>query len=272
MEVIKMKNNNLETGSVFDLAEDDSPIKNEGEILRHDEEDLKVEKSSISLTLDLLKKICSRVDNPSVAVSLEDIVELCLEFGLYLQQVDVNLSPNFEVFEDPLNRGDALGNVKMISRKYHLEDLDLVHEIGTALLDATHSIYSLQRKEIQNQKGFEDLYLEEWDDVASEDILAAKQRIQSLRAENKRLDRRNERLYILKEKARKRRDRLVRRVQETLEAYKFTPLRGFYAIESIFAIPGHKIKSLESNGRIEDRTRNSIDERIEDSQTDCLKW
>jgi hypothetical protein len=212
------------------------------------------------------------VDNPTVAVSLEDIVELCLEFGIYLQQVGVNISPNAEVFEDPLNRGDALGNVKMISRKYHLEDLQLIHEIGTCLLDATHSIYSLQGKVIQNQKDFEDLYLEEWDDVSSEDILAAKQRIQYLRAENNRLDRRNERLYILLEKARTRRKRLLRRVQETLQACRFTPNRGFQAIESIFAIPGHKIKSLESHGRIEDRTRNSIDERNEDSQTDCLKW
>ncbi len=155
--------------------------------------------------LHTLEVLLKRVANPTWAVSPEDIFFLTLDLGLVLSESSEQTRLNPEVFEDPLNRGDALGNVLMISKKQSRQDTGLLREFGEHLLELTHLYQQRFRKEISNQGKLKELLPElernQIDDVEAEDILAAKKKIVELRRENYKLDRRNESLWIQLQKS-----------------------------------------------------------------------
>jgi hypothetical protein len=62
--------------------------------------------------LKILLRISERIDSDPVALSYPEVGELLLDLGLLLRNARSEQSRGSEVFEDPLNRGDALGNVR----------------------------------------------------------------------------------------------------------------------------------------------------------------
>lgn len=146
----------------------------------------------------VLKKLIDVVEGATCAVVPEDIESLLLDLGLLLQEFSQEYHRNYtDVHEDPQNRGDALGNVKMINKKVPLAP-DQLNLLGSGILNLVHKFRDQRRVMAKGYSIAQELTVDfgDYDDVESETILAAKKKIRFLRKENSRLDRRNETLYL----------------------------------------------------------------------------
>jgi len=241
-----------------------------------DEQDLGKE-PYISLTFDTLQQIYRRVDNGPVAVSFEDILGLTQELAVFLQNLAQNLRLNPDVFEDPLNRGDPLGNVLMISKKMSLRDHRIGLALGAKIQDLCHDAQQVLHRTKQADESWEDVdyHLDSWDNLSSEEILAAKQKIRSLRIENEKLDRRNEALYRRLEKQTNRANRLALFLD-----YLYRPWRPLYREKIRLLLKETSVKSKKnsdfmSDSGLQDKSQSrKLDSSEEQSlkQTNCLKW
>jgi hypothetical protein len=168
-------------------------------------------KTSLAEKLALLLKIVERADSANYAVSLEEIVELLLDLGTRLQNGCLNSQRNAEVFEDPQDRPDALGNVTMFHRSQRVDPQEeLLQDFGEALTELAHRFYAKARAGEQSWKEWTEVVstLDMYDDARSWDLLAAKRLVSKLRRENEKLDRRNEKLFLLLEKSKRKTSKL----------------------------------------------------------------
>jgi hypothetical protein len=246
-----------------------SPIK----IL--DDTDLIKDKANILSTLHSLLRMVDIIDNPSVAVSFEDLEELGLLFGTLLLDVNENLHLNPEVFEDPLNRSDSLGNVRMISRKIPAMDSQAFHVVGRVLLDALHEAHLVHERLEKTAQGWSSLMIGSWDDTSTEEILSAKQFASRLRRENNRLENRNEKLYILRCKDKQRLLRQKRSLLKVL-ASAYSSFHGrktklFELLEQNAREIGLCTSDFMRLNKIRSRKSKVVSRSLK-SQLDCLRW
>jgi hypothetical protein len=185
--VINMPNN------LFDDLDDQVEVDLSAETLSSsDVEATEYQPIPLPEKLACLLSIANKVENPTWAVSFEEIQELLIDLGLLLCEVSEDRYAGIEVKEDD-RHSDALGNVLMTHRKVFRNDqTELLQTMGAQLLNLCQCAGKIHRKGtgIDFPEQFED-----YDDAQSEDILAAKRLIRSLRKENFQLDRRNQRLY-----------------------------------------------------------------------------
>jgi hypothetical protein len=111
-------------------------------------------------------------------------MELLSDIGVMLQTYNnERLELNPDIFEDPLNRGDALGNVRMIHKPQTLFDQNLLESLGDALLTLCHEYFLRWREgqRVATSIQDDDYGLGEWDMVRCEEIHVAKKLIKKLR-------------------------------------------------------------------------------------------
>lgn len=171
--------------------------------LIHSPEETQDPKTCYHDKLPLLLTLCkigAMVDHPIWAVSDEEIAELLIDLGCSLQNASQKLSLNDEVFEDPLNRSDVLGNVTMFHTKRKRQETQSLMHLGVALIEIADLFLKHQLQANSIQQAWEEIShdLDQFsiDDHLSSDILAAKRQIIMLRKSNMKLDRRNERLWM----------------------------------------------------------------------------
>lgn len=148
----------------------------------------------------MLSKIAQAAEKPVWAVTSEEIAELLLDLGCLLNNSTLEEHLTKDVFEDPLNRGDALGNVLMISKRHNPISGEWLKVVSETLLDLAHFALKTGRKQRQASLEWEELspFLDshQFDDLESEEILAAKKKIRMLRTELMKSDRRNKNLWF----------------------------------------------------------------------------
>jgi hypothetical protein len=252
------------------------------------------EKPSLAAKLSLLKMLVERTESACWAVSFEEILDLLLNVGLILQDISEKTDLGTAVGEDPRGGPDALGNVKMFHRRvYRGNEEELLHSIGTKLLDLCHEAYIHRDRSDRHKSSFDyildDLKLDQWDDVGTEEFLAAKRRCGQLRRDNIRLDRRNESLWIQLQKEKKALEDLASKFPEGrqfLPKWALKTRMGFgvaYHDSEIVTHPkprfvkttntasGPDIRSGEK-GMHSQRPRKSKEAQNADSQTNGLSW
>lgn len=114
------------------------------------------------------------------------LIDLLFDLGTWLaNQPDYSEYRNDEVFEDPLNRGDELGNVRMIHRKVPKVETEISHQLAEGLTQLAHEAFLRLRKQEATADLIDGLFyhLEEADDLESETIMGAKRRIAETRRE-----------------------------------------------------------------------------------------
>jgi hypothetical protein len=210
--------------------------------------------------LRMLLTICKRSDNPSAAVSLQEIAEILLDLGMRLSLNEFSGNENSDVFEDPFGRGDALGNIKMIHKRMSTPDQGLCRSLGQALLKLVHSLITNRRGIKSTQMGLDESPLDDWDEVASSEFLAARRKIGSLRKDNNKLLSANlhlrGHLYSLEDRY----DNLLSKYKFLLLLLKLNRIRPGFR--------GHGFDSCH-----QDHPRKvSKTEQIQQSQTDGLNW
>lgn len=245
-------------------------------------EDIPEEKSPILEKLCLLKSIANIANNVHNCLSLEEIGELMLDLGSSLMGSQEDIRRNPEVFEDPLNKSDVLGNVQMIHKALKAYEHENLENFGEALVIITHSFLQANRKQKVLDFTSDEVYqdLDPFDDARSEDLLEAKKTIRRLRKEIGSLDRRNESLwYRLK----------FEQNQKQHSAKAIPPKRGQDKLVNL-KFPGHEeddkkfvsvdeltpdANGLHDHGEKEslsDTSRKRDDSRFSTTQSNCLSF
>lgn len=244
------------------------------------EEHLDLGKSAVATKLGLIKSLINLVDRPLSQLSFEETIELLLELALNLQYFEEQLYRNDEVYEDPLNRGDDLGNVRMIHQKIRVQDTQVLRDLGFSLQFLAHrAMEDHQRKENSYLKWQEALYhLILIDDLESEDILAAKQRIALLRKENQKLEHRNLQLYgrICELRDQKDKYHLIAKVFGSALRFEENRYQAFPgaspAVWDSMMKTSTDICTVGENGRHKEHPRKMSKAKNHKSQMDCLRW
>jgi hypothetical protein len=180
-------------------------------MMSQNEDNFETPLSNTHQKLLLILQIIEKVENPSVDLSFLEITDLLSDVAeLLLQAADRPSGENPDVFEDPLNRGDDLGNVRMISHKIPRAQQETCKEIGFLI----YYILYKYRMQISDLRHYESLVEEidfrtgDWDLVECEDSLKSKARISMLRKDNYRLDQKNYRLTCRLHRAERRIEKL----------------------------------------------------------------
>jgi hypothetical protein len=209
----------------------------------------------------MLERILASVDNPSLAPSYLQIVETLYDFGLLIRQASEDCRLGIEVIEDPLDRSDSLGNVRMIQRPLSGQQTDHLRKLGDQVCLLAHNFLRTRSRENQlvNEEAQADFFLDDWELVKFEDRLSAKRYLRQLKIENRRLDFRNEGLWI--------------RLQKTLKRVAWLNyLRKF--VNAVVKKPntdidffhGNRLSLSSSNMKLE------LTENGKSRMTDCLSW
>lgn len=118
---------------------------------------------------------------------VEAILELLVDLGMILRQFEIILPErkNPEVFEDPMDRSDDLGNVRMIHRTPRAFPIfsPIVSEFGERVGSGAARVLQFLHRNILEQQVHEDIdyFLDDWDLAYTSDPgLAAKKRILGL--------------------------------------------------------------------------------------------
>jgi hypothetical protein len=191
----------------------------------------------LSSTASLLRAVASSLEEASVSVSqfslpTEDILDLLIDLGLLLSYQDQLILPveNQEVFEDPYDRPDSLGNVRMIYKRPQLGLLfseriaqfgEKVAEGAVELSQQIHSSQKVKRDYDQEEEFLDQLFrqvdpLDLPDMSGSDEIkvqLESRQRTKAL------LGRFEKRILSLRRELRKQ-SRYNRKLSSQLEAKK----------------------------------------------------
>jgi hypothetical protein len=149
----------------------------------------------------------------------------------------------------------------MITRRLASDETPLMNKLGEALIWMTHDfLWATQTKQkVEFEQESADYFLDEFEVVACEDSLKAKRLLRSLKMENRRLDYRNESLWIQNEKLKEK----YLGLESIFAAY--TALCSKAQISLPFHVVGEsrlKHNSLEKKS----------DSVLENAQTNCLSW
>lgn len=230
-------------------------------------------KSHLTSRLELLLTVSRNVDQPAWAISFEEIQELLLNLGSILTQVEIDKRLNKDVFEDPLNRGDALGNVLMISKLKHRHEERIFEPLGEAILGLVHDAADLHQRQQRQGELIEALTysLGEFDDTETEKILTAKTKVAALRKDNDRLERRNQALWARNEELTTRHlkdcDRINRLSDQVASLTTFAFDSIVKMTEDLGLRSGFNVKTNRN------RSRNAVPNvKNNESQKDGLQW
>lgn len=214
----------------------------------------------------LLAHLQHIVDNPSFAVDFHEIEGLLLELGSLLRNCSLFEQDSPEIFEDPHQRSDCLGNVLMRRSVQHHSDQEIIEKIGDGLLDLVHQAAELYRKgrALDSKVTQVSAQIGDFDDTESESILAAKAKIVKLRRDNCRLESRNWRLYSRLESM-----RIQLKAARKLKASR--SCQATSASGSKAQSPGIDVMSI-SMEESQDHPRKMTKTNSLESQTDCLRW
>jgi len=236
-------------------------------------------KSDNTNRLLLLLKMAEVADSQSCAVSFEEISELLYDMGLRLSNGEFLSQRNEDVFEDPLNRGDPLGNVRMIHKRFSIPDQGLAESFGKFLVFVVRELVLLRKTKTASWDNWDAILplIEAYDDTASEEILAAKERIVMLRRDLERLDRRNEALFVRLQKAIDGRERLkahyalkILNLLEVIDQLK-TYIESLHLNDLVKQQSTLNSCSGESE-LLQNRSRKPTEARNQHSQLDFIDW
>lgn len=230
--------------------------------------------------LALLLNIAKSVDQPSFALSFEEIEEILLSFGLLLSQSQEKLGENEDVFEHPAGIADCLGNTLMVHRSMKRPDTEILEAIGTDLLELVQRSHDRHNKDCKSSQDLETILytLDPFDDTRSEDILSAKKYIRKLRDDLNKLDRRNWFLSISCAKAEEKRDRTKWRLQAQIDLLE-ERLKAASIIQAYGSTPSEERERRplvnctdEEDGDRPNQSRNLAKRKLSNSQLDNLRW
>jgi hypothetical protein len=249
---------------------------------------------------NLLASLNHLVDNPSFSLRPDEILDLISDLGLMCRNYSRETwKVNPDIFEDPMNRSDSLGNVRMIHKTNHDQfQIDILHHLGDHLCQTSSEFRKVLLKSGKLASTMEGLYpiLGQFDDTESETILAGKRKIKDLRNDLFRAERKNSALVgengRLRDKIDKLRSRLA--IADQLNPYRSTSVKNPRPIRSEKSI-GQLVKQPEMFGLLRpnrdgdlekrdnsiscrgncdsiDLTRNEKKDSKVSSQLSCLEW
>lgn len=227
--------------------------------------------------LKVLLVLVERLENPSFAVSEEDLLGILFDLSALIRNADGSKRLNPDIHEDPADRSDDLGNVRMIHRPLFRPGPKFYEELADKLQMIAHQSLCQLKKELDllADEDFVAQNLEYWDDNEATDLLAARKRIAILRKENEKLDRRNSVLFERIEEERRRKYNVLEKLEileqkyqaaQIIQAYGNTP-----SVKPKRTIPTG-ICTSDENGFDSTRSRKSNESKLLDSQLENLKW
>jgi len=256
---------------------------------------------NVSERYKILTNLANLADNPTWAVDFDELSLLLLDVGLLLSQTQEKLGRNPTILEDPLNRGDALGNVLMIRKQNSGKDHELLSKIGLALQDIVHQARDIHKSQDHWDEDTSQLTFDlgEFDDAESVSLLKAKKKLAFVRKQNFQLDRKNSRLVRQLDQQKKQLAKLRNLIPEkdrkvfVEKSYSFStrsphknslalPEEGEITVQPLTPTPltkpdandlGSNISCLDSMSSSSERSRNSSRRQgHKESQLDCLEW
>jgi hypothetical protein len=262
------------------------------------------ENAKIIARLQMLLTIAQKVENPSFAVTFEEIIELLLDFGVMCQNSHIYNSRGDDIHDDPLDRTDSLGNILMIHRRMKATDSEILETLGDEIVNLASLAFARFQVQEKYELDADKLFyqIDPSDDTSSESLLDAKRLIAHIRKENLRLDRRNSRLYeklqhykrlckteidykALYKNSNQNYLDLKQRVSELRTKADVNDLQALLEelktnqrIQSLQRTSVRKTTSLKDICTVDDdeksisRTRNSKEDGLSDSQLESLKW
>jgi len=136
--------------------------------------------------INTLKALVERVERPQASFQETEILEVLFDFGLFVQDLGQNSTRNPEVFEDPLQQVDSLGNVLMKHKKISQTTSEFFSLLGQKILDLAHEGTLFHKHEERSDQMLKETYLTDTDDIQAEETAVAKWKIGLLRREGKR--------------------------------------------------------------------------------------
>lgn len=234
-------------------------------------------KNPVVEKLECLLSVAKHSDNPSFAVSFEEITEILLDLGLHLSNSVEKRELNQDVFEDPFEKSDALGNVLMIHRQMKRPDTELLNALGRELLTLATAAFHRQQLEEIHSEDIEEIsyHIDPYDDSRSEDILAAKRYIVRLRKDNEQLDWRNGYLASLLCK----KERSLWRLQDKIDTL-YLRLEAASIIQAFGSKPSSgsrkhcplNVCTVEEDGNRKNQSRKLECAKKSESQLDNIRW
>lgn len=235
----------------------------------------------ISERLALLKRIADRADAPSFAVSVEEIAEILLDLGTIVKTLNGSGKLNPDIHEDPLDRSDDRGNIRMIHKPLFRPPQDFYEALGENIQQFGHQVLATSRKQLYRlaDEDFVAQHLEYWDDHEATDLLAARKRVAILRNDNSLLVSRNFYLYGKLIDQKEKLERKIGRLQDQLDLetnLKRIMLNQFafnitIPVISVNSYPSRNCTSDE-DGETSIQTRNLEDVSKSESQLKSIQW
>lgn len=227
--------------------------------------------------LKTLLKIVERVENPSFAISEEDLLGILFDLSAVIRNADGAKPLNPDIHEDPRDRSDDLGNIRMIHKPLFRPSPKFYEALADKLAMIAHQSLCQLKKELDllADEDFVAQNLEYWDDHEATELLNARKRISLLRKDNEKLDRRNAVLFDRVEEERRRKYNVLERLETLEQKYQAAQILQAYgktsSVKPKRTIPVG-ICTSDENGIDSTRTRNSNESKLFDSQLENLKW